>query len=123
MTHDDEIEAQDEEERSATLRNPGLLHCPLGTRPSFGQYIAAFVEGEMRERAVGRTEREKETQPLCPGCCEVSLFYALVSLADNSYHDRQKLATSMIGAFTRLYEDPSDENLAHIERKLEALMS
>lgn len=86
--------------------NPNLLHVPDGTRANLGHLLAAFLEGQMRTNAENRTEREKETQLLCPGCYMVVGFDMMIVLADENGQSRKELARCMMNAFKRLYDNP-----------------
>lgn len=86
--------------------NPDLLHVPDGQRAALGHLVAAFLEGQMRENAENRTDRQKEMQPLCPGCYSVVAFDMLVVLADDNGQSRRELARCMINAFQKLYDNP-----------------
>lgn len=86
--------------------NPDLLHVPDGQRANLGHLVSAFLEGQMRENAENRTDRQKEMQLLCVGCTMVVMFNASIVTADDNGQSRKELARCMINAYQKLLDDP-----------------
>jgi hypothetical protein len=99
--------------------DPDLLHVPDGKRSDLGALVAAFIEGQMREGAENRTERQKEMQRLCPGCYMVVLFDAALHLADNTGQSRLELARSMKWAYEQLEANPEQPPIEEIFIRLD----
>lgn len=86
--------------------DPNLIHISDGKRAIAGRAVAGFLDATMRDRAEGRTELERVTQPLCPGCYMVAMYDALLALADASGQSRRELGLTMSLAFTMLAANP-----------------
>jgi len=99
--------------------DPNLIHVPDGQRTHIGYLLEAFLSGTMRQGAENRTDRERETQNLCPGCYMVVGFDMLVALADNNGQSRKELARSMRDAFQHLLDCPDDGCIEEIHIELD----
>jgi hypothetical protein len=82
--------------------NPDLIHVADGKRAEAGKRMAVILDSLMREHAEERTEQEKATQSLCPGCYMVVGFNMLTELARRNGQPLGELALSMAGAFLEL---------------------
>lgn len=79
-----------------------LIHVADGKRAQAGRRMATLLDGLMREHAENRTEAEKASQLLCPGCYMVVAFNMLTELAKRNGQPMGELAASMANAFTAL---------------------
>lgn len=73
-------------------------------RSGLDSRVADFIEVQMRLGAEGRTDDERSTQDLCPGCFMVVGFNALVDLADRFGQTRRERDLTMADAFLKLAE-------------------
>ena len=74
-----------------------LVHLTDGTRGSFGQRVADFIDTEMR---VG--DPDAGDNPLCPGCFMVAIVATAMTLAERNGQSMAELGRSMAHAFTQV---------------------
>ncbi len=86
--------------------DPHLIHVSDGKRNMAGEHLAAVLTTQMRLNAENRDPHERASQRLCPGCYMVVVFDLALHLADQNGQSRRELAHSMIGAFSRLLDEP-----------------
>lgn len=85
-----------------------LIHVADGKRAAAGRHIAKVVDGLMRANAENRTDEQKASQLLCPGCYMVVGFNMLTELARQNGQPLTELAASMENAFRQLREGGAD---------------
>lgn len=96
-----------------------LIHVPDGQRGRLGKLVASFISTTMRLLTVDRTDTQRDTQLLCPGCFMIVGFNAMLALADANGQPRRELAKSMIGAFQLLLDNPDQPPLEEINVALD----
>lgn len=100
--------------------DPTKIHIDDGRRADMGLRIAEHLTRRMREEYSGeRTLDERMDQQLCPGCYMIAAFNMLLVLAQENGQSRTELANSMIGAFTKLRDDPNAGLTEEIEIMLD----
>lgn len=87
--------------------NPNVIHIDDGKRAEMGEVLAVGLESMMRQNYQGpRTNEQRQTQPLCPGCFMIAGFNMLLVLADKNGQSRTELARTMRNAFDQLLQNP-----------------
>lgn len=79
--------------------DPGLVHLADGTRGSFGQRVASFIDAEMRAQSAAGPDAA-----LCPGCYMVAIVATAMTLADRYGQPMNELGRSLAYAFTQVAE-------------------
>ena len=85
-----------------------LIHVKDGKRAAAGRAMARELDKLMRQHAEDRTEEQKRTQLLCPGCFMVVGFNMLTELARRNGQPLSELAHSMADAFQKLADGGPD---------------
>lgn len=109
-----------------------LIHLADGTREVVGGTLAAFLDGEMRMRAVrngsrtqneayGDADRRIPRQQLCPGCYMVAIVAMAVKLAEANGQSVTELGNSLSAAFAAIAVNGTGErNMEWIDVQLDA---
>lgn len=96
----------------------GLIHIEDGERREVGAWLASMLDQRMRADAYEserRTDKQAQTQDLCPGCYMVAIFNCAIELAKDNGQDLKELGKTMAKAFKRLARNPAESNIEHIE--------
>lgn len=88
--------------------DPDLIHAKDGTRAAHGEAIADAIDERLRHYAENRTDAERASQLVCPGCYMVVGFNALTELARRNGQPMRELALSMAAAFQALADGGPD---------------